>query len=367
MPNKVVLVSIYIVSRTFFIGTDKEGKLHRYKFDRKDSSLTELSSLPEEQGVDFGRMGKITFLDNILVIIAPSVSQETEKTLHTFIYDAKTGEPKFVENQVATAEFQDLELLQSIHMTINPDNKLLLFDLILNSAVRSVFKVFPLKIVADEKGFAIKTNSENYPEGCSEPFSFFSKPVLMDDIRCLTTEKFVVCFVHSFINGQSGNYFLSWKKYAKCSNKIEPVKLSQDDKKKVSYTYRQTRLAPQSSLNTLVLESYRFNEIIFADSANHSAPSKDHVIRLTKLSGKLAIRKVANPAEDKDFKPADDLSLIFNEVNYWSSQDAKIKPEEWVSFESAATTSKLLMWILIVCGVSVIGVLVFFFYLKKQQ
>ena len=241
MPNKVVLVSIYIVSKTFFLGVDQTGMLHRYKYQRGDSTISELQSLPEEQGVDFSRMGKITYLDNILVIIAPSSAQDAQTTLNTFVFDANSGEPKFVENQLAPAEFQDLELLQSVHMTINPDNKLLLFDLVLNSAVRSLFKVFSLKISSDEKGYTIQKSANN-PAGCSEPYDFFSKPVLMDDIKCLTTEKFVVCFAHSFINGQSGHYLLSWKKYAKCS--MEPPKLSQDDKKKVSYTYRQTRLAP---------------------------------------------------------------------------------------------------------------------------
>ena len=137
VPNKVSLVSIYIVSKTFFVGTDSKGNLHKYKYQQGDSSLTELSSLPEEQGVDFGRMGKITYLDNFVLIVAPSQSQDAEKMLNAFVYDANTGEAKPVDNKLPSESFQDLELLQSINLTINPDGKLMIFDLLLNSAVKT--------------------------------------------------------------------------------------------------------------------------------------------------------------------------------------------------------------------------------------
>lgn len=367
VPNQVILVSIYIVSKTFFIGTDSEGNIHKYSYEQGNMKLTELSSLPEEQGADFGRMGKITFLDNILVIFAPSKSQSSEKLLNVFVYDAKTGDSKFVENKLPITEYQELEFLQSIHMTINPNNKLLLFDLVLNSAVRTIFKVFQLKITQDEKGFAIEPNTGNYAEGCSEPYTDFSKPVLMDDIKCLTTDKFVVCFVHSFVNGQSGNYFLSWKKYSKCTETKSALSLSQDDKKKVSYTYRQTKLKPQSALSSFSYDSYRFNEIIFIEQKTGAA--KDHVVKLTRLDGKLVIKKEASAAEDKNIKISD-LSLIFNEINYWSSTDAKIDAEQWIEIGNSSTkgeSSKLLLWILIVCGVIAIGGLIFFCFVKKQR
>jgi hypothetical protein len=108
IPNSVRLTSIYIVSESLFIGTERSGTLRKYKFSQGDQSLVEIAPVLLEAESDFSKMGKITFMDKFFVVMAPAKLPEKKEFLTAFAFDSKTGEELNTLNNLTFSKYSDL-------------------------------------------------------------------------------------------------------------------------------------------------------------------------------------------------------------------------------------------------------------------
>jgi hypothetical protein len=256
IPGNVVLTKIYAVSSKFFIAVEINGNLCKYLYSHSDAVDPKVvQQTTAESKADFSRMGYVRGLgEKYLLIAAPGRSGvHLSKILNFFLYDLETGANVPFEDKFEQKLYEDVGEIQGIDLTISTkQDSGYTVDIVMDSAIKSYFKVFSLEMV--EKEGSLSLNPITVP-GIRQGRKH-SKPTLFDKMKCFTTATKIICVLHSIVNKKDGVYMLGYNR----TDKIEPqsvngskMLVNQSDSlvsehqfgksDDTVFTYRQTKLS----------------------------------------------------------------------------------------------------------------------------